>query len=62
MASAERDHSIADATLELADTRPIARSLSFAGYGVECSKQSSEFYSRIVLEAVNIDDLGRQYA
>jgi len=35
MASAERDSSIAPAILELAETRAIARSLRFAGFGVE---------------------------
>ena len=40
MASAERDHAIAPAILELAETRSIARSLRFAGYGVEyCSAE-----------------------
>jgi hypothetical protein len=40
MASAERDHTIAPAILELAETRAIARSLRFAGYGVEyCSAE-----------------------
>jgi hypothetical protein len=40
MSSAERDHSIAPAILELAETRAIARSLRFAGYGVEyCSAE-----------------------
>ncbi|PKN66286.1 MAG: hypothetical protein CVU57_06345 [Deltaproteobacteria bacterium HGW-Deltaproteobacteria-15] len=40
MASTERDHSIAPAILELAETRAIARSLRFAGYGVEyCSAE-----------------------
>jgi hypothetical protein len=40
MASIERDHSIAPAILELAETRAIARSLRFAGYGVEyCSAE-----------------------
>ncbi len=62
MSSVDRDHSIDPAILELAETRAIARSLWFAGYGVECCTQSSEFCSRIVLEPVNIDDLGRQYA
>ena len=38
MSSAERDNDIAPAILELAETRAIARSLRFAGYGVEyCS-------------------------
>jgi hypothetical protein len=38
MASLERDQQIAPAILELAETRAIARSLRFAGYGVEyCS-------------------------
>ena len=35
MASTEKDHTIAPAILELAETRAIARSLLFAGYGVE---------------------------
>jgi hypothetical protein len=35
MASLERDQQIAPAILELAETRAIARSLRFAGYGVE---------------------------
>jgi hypothetical protein len=40
MASVERDHSIAPAILELAETRAISRSLRFAGYGVEyCSAE-----------------------
>ena len=40
MASIERDSEIAPAVLELAETRAIARSLRFAGYGVEyCSAE-----------------------
>ena len=40
MASAERDSAIAPAILELAETRAIARSLRFAGYGSEyCSAE-----------------------
>jgi hypothetical protein len=40
MASVGRDSSIAPAILELAETRAIARSLRFAGYGVEyCSAE-----------------------
>jgi hypothetical protein len=40
MASVERDERIAPAILELAETRAIARSLRFAGYGVEyCSAE-----------------------
>jgi hypothetical protein len=40
MASMDRDQSIAPAILELAETRAIARSLRFAGYGVEyCSAE-----------------------
>lgn len=40
MASVERDHTIALCILELAETRSIARSLRFAGYGVEfCSAE-----------------------
>src|SRR4030042_69225 len=38
MASGEGDHAIAPPILELAETRAIARSLKFAGYGAEyCS-------------------------
>jgi hypothetical protein len=40
MASLERDQRIAPAILELAETKAIARSLRFAGYGVEyCSAE-----------------------
>jgi len=40
MASVDRDQKIAPAILELAETRAIARSLRFAGYGVEyCSAE-----------------------
>ena len=40
MASAERDHTIAPAILELAETRAIARSLRFSDYGMEyCSAE-----------------------
>jgi hypothetical protein len=40
MASRDRDRTIAPAILELAETRAIARSLRFAGYGVEyCSAE-----------------------
>ncbi|MFA6011326.1 MAG: hypothetical protein WC799_15175 [Desulfobacteraceae bacterium] len=40
MASVERDEKIAHAILELAETRAIARSLRFAGYGIEyCSAE-----------------------
>jgi hypothetical protein len=40
MASVERDDTIAPAILELAETRAIARSLRFAGFGVEyCSAE-----------------------
>jgi hypothetical protein len=40
MSSTERDDKIAPAILELAETRAIARSLRFAGYGVEyCSAE-----------------------
>ena len=40
MASVMRDEKLADAILELAETRGIARSLRFAGYGVEfCSAE-----------------------
>ena len=40
MASVDRDKTLAPAILELAETRAIARSLRFAGYGVEyCSAE-----------------------
>ena len=40
MASTERDKNIAPAILELAETRAIARSLRFAGYGIDyCSAE-----------------------
>ena len=40
MSSVERDKTIAPAILELAETRAIARSLRFVGYGVEyCSAE-----------------------
>ena len=40
MSSTERDDKITPAILELAETRAIARSLRFAGYGVEyCSAE-----------------------
>ena len=40
MASTERDKNVASAILELAETRAIARSLRFAGYGMEyCSAE-----------------------
>ncbi len=40
MASIEKDEKLAPAILELAETRAIARSLRFAGYGVEyCSAE-----------------------
>lgn len=40
MSSVERDNTIAPAILELAETRAIARSLRFAGYGIEyCSAE-----------------------
>ena len=40
MASVARDNTIAPAILELAETRAIARSLRFAGFGVEyCSAE-----------------------
>ena len=40
MASIERDQKLAHAILELAETRAIARSLRFAGYGIEyCSAE-----------------------
>lgn len=50
MASVERDEKIAHAILELAETRAIARSLRFAGYGTEFC--SAEEMSHIV----NVDN------
>ena len=51
MASIERDQRIAQAILELAETRAIARSLRFAGYGVEfCSAEEISH-----LENVQVD-------
>ena len=51
MASMERDQRIAPAILELAETRAIARSLRFAGYGVEfCSAEEISH-----LENVQVD-------
>ena len=52
MASIERDQRIAPAILELAETRAIARSLRFAGYGVEyCSAEEISH-----LENVRVED------
>ena len=52
MASVERDQRIAPAILELAETRAIARSLRFAGYGVEyCSAEEISH-----LENVRVED------
>ena len=46
MSSVDRDHSIAPAILELAETRAIARSLRFAGHGVEyCSAEEMSLES-----------------
>ena len=39
MASVERDKEIAPALLELAETRGVARSLHFAGYGLDCGAE-----------------------
>ncbi len=52
MASLERDQRIAPAILELAETRAIARSLRFAGYGVEyCSAEEvSHLYNGDLIE------------
>jgi len=51
MASVERDAKIAPAILELAETRAIARSLRFAGYGVEFS--SAEEVSHLEQEGAS---------
>ena len=46
MASVQRDEKIAPAILELAETRAIARSLRFAGYGVEyCSAEEVSHFA-----------------
>ena len=51
MASVERDQRIAPAILELAETRAIARSLRFAGYGVEyCSAEEISHLENVQLE------------
>jgi len=55
MASVERDHTIAPAILELAETRAIARSLRFAGYGVEYC--SAEEISHLENGRTNLTDL-----
>jgi len=48
MASVERDMKIAPAILELAETRAIARSLRFAGFGVEyCSAEEISHLNNI---------------
>jgi hypothetical protein len=55
MASLERDQQIAPAILELAETRAIARSLRFAGYGVEfCSAEEvSHLENGSLIEGAN---------
>ena len=55
MASIERDQLIAPAILELAETRAIARSLRFAGYGVEyCSAEEvSHLENGSLIEGAN---------
>ena len=55
MASLDRDQQIAPAILELAETRAIARSLRFAGYGVEyCSAEEvSHLENGSPIEGVN---------
>jgi len=52
MSSVERDNIIAPAILELAETRAIARSLRFAGYGVEYC--SAEEISHLENGSVNV--------
>lgn len=47
-ASAQRDQRLADSLLELAETRSIARSLRFSGYGVEYT--SAEEVSHVMPE------------
>ena len=58
MASLERDQQIAPAILELAETRAIARSLRFAGYGVEyCSAEEvSHLYNGDLIEGPGESD------
>ena len=48
-ASAQRDQRLADSLLELAETRSIARSLRFSGYGVEYA--GAEEVSHVVPES-----------
>jgi hypothetical protein len=51
MASIERDQRIAPAILELAETRAIARSLRFAGYGVEyCSAEEVSHLENVQMD------------
>lgn len=54
MSSVERDNTIAPAILELAETRAIARSLRFAGYGAEFC--SAEEISHLENGTVNLPD------
>jgi len=63
MASLERDQRIAPAILELAETRAIARSLRFAGYGVEyCSAEEVSHLENggLIDEPGEIDSLGSE--
>ena len=63
MASLERDQQIAPAILELAETRAIARSLRFAGYGVEyCSAEEVSHLENggLIDEPGEIDSLGSE--
>ena len=51
MASMDRDQRIAPAILELAETRAIARSLRFAGYGVEfCSAEEISHFENVQVD------------
>ena len=57
MASIERDQRIAPAILELAETRAIARSLRFAGYGVEyCSAEEVSHLEKVQVDKQDSGD------
>jgi len=63
MASMERDQRIAPAILELAETRAIARSLRFAGYGVEfCSAEEISHLENVQVEEQDVGDFSERAA
>jgi len=57
MSSVERDERIAPAILELAETRAIARSLRFAGYGVEfCSAEEISHLENVQVDKEDVEN------